>query len=118
MSSKFVPAEYSSSCEKALEEISSRAKVRLFEEHKVDLKFDQVVYTTAEVFLQEIAAYLRRHPNEEIEISSLLKFRTVKNESESGEKAGNIVPSVELGERFKLGVKNDEATEEDEDEEY
>ena len=109
--------KYTESCDKALEEIANHARVRIFEENKVDLKRDGIVYKCCVLFIQEIAAYLLRHPNEEIEIASLIKFRVVKTESESGDETGNISAIAELGERFKLGVKNDEATEEDEDEE-
>ena len=115
VNSKYTPASYTASCEKALAEISNRALQRANAEHGVFLKFDSVVYTAASCFLEECAAYLREHPDEEITISSLIKFRTVKSESETGEKAGNIVPVAELGERFKLGVKNDNATEEEEE---
>jgi hypothetical protein len=111
----FIPSEYNSSCERALEEISNRTLLRLKEENKINLRKEIVAYTTTEVFLDEVAGYLRRHPDEEISISSLIKFRTAESTSETGEKAGNIVPVVELGEKFKLGVKNDALTEEEEE---
>jgi hypothetical protein len=73
-----------------------------------------VAYIVAEAFLTEIAEYLRSHPSEQVEISSLIKFMSCESTSENGEKAGNIVPMVELGEKFKLGIKNDSLTEEEE----
>ena len=111
----FKPAEYPSHCEKELEVIAEAALVRLKEDHFVDLRKGEVVYTAAEVLLEEIAQYLKGHPDATIEIASLLKFSIVKNESDTGEKSGNIVPLVEIGEKFKLGVKNDDATEEDDE---
>ena len=115
VNSKYTPVAYTSSCEKALTEISNRALQQANAEHGVWLKFDSVVYTAASCFLEQCAAYLREHPDEEITIASLIKFRTTTAMSETGEKAGNIVPVAELGERFKLGVKNDNATEEEEE---
>jgi hypothetical protein len=117
MSSKFVPIPYNASSEKAMDEISNRTRIRLLEENKLDLKFDEVVNTVLVTSIKEIAAYLKRNPDTEIDISSLLKFGTHSSDSETGEKAGNIVPYVEIGEVFKLGVKNDDATEEEDDEE-
>ena len=111
----FKPLEYTPSCEKALENISNRAVVRIKEENGINLRNEVVAYTAAHVMLEEIAAYLRAHPEEEIAIGSLIKFRTAESTSDTGEKAGNIVPVVELGEKFKLGVKNDALTEEEED---
>ncbi len=113
----FVPSEYDSSCQSALEEICNATMTRLKEENKVNFRNELVVFTCVDLFLQEVARYIRRNPDEEVTIASLIKFRTARSESETGEKGGNIVPVCELGEKFKLGVKNDDLTDGEEDDE-
>ena len=111
----FKANSYPSNCEKELQKICNSAKIRLKEENSLDIRSEEVAYTVTSVVLEEIATFLRANPDTVIEISSLLRFSTQKGESDSGEKGGNIVPVVEVGEKFKLGVKNDDDTEEDDE---
>lgn len=109
----FIAEEYAAGSEKALEEICERVLIRLKEEHHADLMDPKIVYTTDIVFREELAAYLGRNPGHQVELASLEKYSAVNDESDDGEKAGNIVPTHEFGERFKLNVKNDDDTEDD-----
>ena len=113
----FIPSEYDSGCQSALEEICNATMTRLKQENYVNFRNELVVFTCVDVFMQELARYIRNHPEEEVTIASLIKFRTSRSESENGEKGGNIVPVCELGEKFKLGVKNDDLTDGEEDDE-
>ena len=110
VNSKFTPIAYTGSCEKALTEISNRALQQLQAECTIWLKFDTVVYTAVSSFTEQCAVYLREHPEEAIPVDALVKFMTVKSESETGEKAGNIVPVAEIGEEFiRLATSESEA---------
>lgn len=107
----FVPEELAESCSKELDAINDRTMTRLFHENNLDVADKSVVYTVATKFLEETAKYLGEHPDVIIDISSLLIMSVENRPDDSGEKAGNIVPLITVGERFKLAVKNDDATE-------
>ena len=111
---KYTPEEYTESSAKALEDIAERARAALKKENYLDVQFGSVVYSCTVKFLETLAQYLAENPEDAIDISSLLKFSVENREDKKAEKAGNIVPVVEVGERFKLACKNDNSTEEDE----
>lgn len=111
----FIPMEYPSNSEKAHIDIAERVMVRAEEEHHVRMKDPRIVFLIDNLYREELATYLGKHPDQVIEFSSLEKYSVTKYDSEHGEKDGNITPAHEFGERFKLLVKNDDATEENED---
>ena len=110
----YSPIPYENGCEKELQKISENTLQMLRVEHGLDIKNATAAYTVTTAFLTQIAEYLHNHNNKKIEIGSLISFSTMNRESDSGEKAGNIVVVVELGEQFKLGCKDDGSTEDDE----
>lgn len=103
---------------KFLEKVDSAAYERLkSNECNLDIGLPNVAYTTTIVYLEELSRQLK----EEVEatgrpiavsLGSLMTISIDNRESDTGEKAGNLVPTVELGEMFKLGIKNDASTEE------
>ena len=95
--------------------IADAVFIRLNENNKLNLSDPKVVYTVVYTALEEIARWLAKNPEKSLEFGSLIKFYSEKSESEDGEKAGNIVPGAECGERFKLIMKNDDATEDAEE---
>lgn len=107
--------EMPESSKKLLMEIGDRVLVRLREEYKVDLLEPTIPYAVDVLFREELANTLGRNPNTTIEIGSIESYTTDCEDTDNGEKAANIVPSHTFGEAFKLRVKNDNDTEEDED---
>ena len=107
----FMPEEYTDSSAKELNKICEAAMTAAYHENNLDVRDPSVVYTCTVRFIEALAKYLAKNPDVEIDVSSLLKFSVGNREDELGEKAGNIVPVVECGERIKLLIKNDDATE-------
>lgn len=101
----------------AFDKINKAARARLSAENNLDIGEDIVGYTVALTYLEEVAHYLRNESEAtgkpvSLQMDGVLTFGTNTVESETGEKSGNLVPYVTLGELFKLGVKNDASTEE------
>jgi hypothetical protein len=113
MNNNFIPEEFTAGSEKILKEASTEAMTRLFHENNLDIRDPSVAYTVWVKQTEEIAKAMGRHPEEIIDTSSLLRFSVQNRPDDKGEKAGNIVPLIEPGERFKLCVKNDDATEDE-----
>lgn len=114
-SSTYMPEEYTDSSAKELDKICEDAMAVVWHENNLDVRDRTVIYTCAVRFVEAVAKYLSTHPDSEIDMSSLLKFSVGNREDDKGEKAGNIVPVVECGERIKLLIKNDDVTEGDEE---
>ena len=98
----YVHAEYPKECSKDIEKICEKAKVRLSVEHHLNLEYPDIIYQDMVTYLEEIAMYMKEHPDDVIDLGSFYKFSVSKG-----------VPQIELGERFKLACKNDDSTEED-----
>lgn len=104
---------YTKGNEKELEAICKQALIHLKRSNELNALKEAVVFKTAAVFIKEISEYLRANPGDTVEISSIIKFRVVTSEDESGNTV--FTPIAELGELFKLGVKDDDDTEEDDE---
>ena len=115
MADMFRPIPYTGKSEKEMIKISTAACERVLAECNANLREHRVVYTVAHVFLEEVARFLREHPDAKLQMGSLMTFSTNVSTGDDSEKAGNIVPVIELGEQFKLGVKNDAETESDDE---
>lgn len=72
-----------------------------------------VVLVWLEEFAKQLAAETESNGNKPVEVvlDSIMTLGTTIRDSEEGEKEGNLVPFVTLGEVFKLGAKNDTSTE-------
>ena len=104
---KFKEEEYPEECTKTIKAICNEAMVVLMNENNVDVSEENVIYIAVVRFLESLAEYLKNNKDYVIDISSLLKFRLTLSED-------NIyIPSVDIGERFKLAVKNDNTTEDE-----
>jgi hypothetical protein len=113
MNNTYIPEEFTANSEKMLKEICDNAMSRLYHENNLDIRDSSVAWTVWVKVTEEIAKTMGAHPEELIDAASLLRFSVQNRPDEKGEKAGNIVPLVEPGERFKLAVKDDEATEDE-----
>lgn len=119
MSHAYRPRQPLKEYREIIESISSDAMQRILVENKLDVADQSVVYTVAMAFLECAAEKLHElceaNPNAKgvkIQMDSVLELGCTVVESETGEKAGNLVPYIVPGETFKLGVKNDVSTEE------
>ena len=92
----FTAVRYTTGYEKVLERISSNTFIELDERRGLNLQKPEVAYTITVVFLQEIAEYLKLHPDSVVDIHDIIRFGTENRESDGGEKEGNITPWVEL----------------------
>jgi hypothetical protein len=113
MNNTYIPEEFTAGSEKILKEICENAMTRLYHENNLDIRDASVGWSVWVKMTEEFAKAMGNHPEELIDAASLLRFSVQNRPDEKGEKAGNIVPLIEPGERFKLGVKNDEATEDE-----
>ena len=104
-------SNYTKGNEKEIEAIAKQCLVHLQRSNELDIVKECVAYAVAISFIKEISEYLRLYPNDIVEIGSLIKFRVVIKTDEEGKT--EYIPIAELGELFKLGVKNDDETEED-----
>lgn len=105
---KFKEEEYPDGYGKILKTICNEAMVVMMNENNVDVSDENVIYISVCRFIETLADYLKHNKDYVIDISSLLKFRLKYIEDQ------NIyVPSVDIGERFKLSVKNDDSTEDE-----
>ena len=112
----YIPCEVVSESKEATQEITEKAAVIAKEECGIDLEGrSSIVYDLTEIFFRCATEYLRNHNQSIINIGNYIRLSTVEDKTDGGEKDGNIVPVVEIGEKMKLGVKNDADTEEDED---
>lgn len=101
---EFLPPEYPESCAEELHKICEITRVKLDTDNNLSLQTHDIVYLAITAFLEEIALYLKENPDVVIDVSSFHKYSVSKGE-----------PQIEIGERFKVGCKNDDSTEEDEE---
>ena len=86
-------------------------------EYNLNIVQPEVASTVVLVWLEEFAKHLasetEANGNKPVEVvlDSIMTLGTTIRDSEEGEKEGNLVPFVTLGEVFKLGAKNDTSTE-------
>ena len=102
---KYTPETYPESCTRELDKICDEAMVAMEHENNVDVTDPTVIYTALIRFIERVAEFLATNKDNVIDISSLIKFRI--------EDKKKLIPGVEIGERFKLAVKNDDATEDE-----
>jgi hypothetical protein len=114
---RYIPEEFTEASAKELDKICDQTVTACLSENCLDLHDKTVVYTTVVRFLERCAQYIGEHPDAKIDISSLIKISAENRADKKGEKAGNIVPMIEVGEKFKLAIKDDASTEEAEAEE-
>ena len=107
-SPKYKEEEYPPESEKALKTISNEAMTVMMNENNVDVSDENVIYVSICRFLEGIALYLKRNKDQLIDLASLLRFKCEYNVDDN-----SYVPKIEIGERFKLAVKNDDSTEEE-----
>jgi len=104
---------------KELMEISERAQAVLDQENRIKITQAAAIPTIVYAFLRETINYLNRNKvsgqDIEINLMQLMDIGISFRESD-GEKDGNFTPYITPGQEFKLLVKDDEETE-DEDEE-
>ena len=114
--SNYIPELFTEESLDAWNDICSNAMSRIYHENNLDIRDKTVAWTIWYKVTEEIARRLGQHPNESIVAGSLMTFScSMKKYADNvGEKSGNIVPKVDFGESFKLAVKNDNLTEEDE----
>jgi len=90
---------------------------KISNEYQLNIVQPEVASTVVLVWLEEFAKHLaaetEANGNKPVEVvlDSIMTIGTTIRESEEGEKEGNLVPFVTLGEVFKLGAKNDVSTE-------
>ena len=113
MNNNYIPEEFTANSEKILKEVCENAMSRLFHENNLDVRDPSVPWSCWVKVTEELAKAMGKYPDELIDCASLMRCSVQNRPDEKGEKAGNIVPLIEPGERFKLGVKNDEATEDE-----
>ena len=113
MNNAYIPEEYTANSEKILKEISENAMARLYHENNLDIRDATVGWSVWVKWTEELAKAMGAHPDELINAASLIRGSVQNRPDEKGEKGGNIVPLLEPGERFKLAVKNDDATEDE-----
>lgn len=106
--------KYTKGNEKEIEAIAKATLIHLKKANELNIVKESVAFITTVSFIKEISDFLRENPDEQVEIGSLIKFRTITKKTD--EDNSDIIPIAELGELFKLGVKNDDDTEDDEDE--
>ena len=111
---RYIPEEFTEASAKELDKICDQTVTACLSENSLDLHDKTVVYTTVVRFLERCAVYISEHPDAKIDISSLIKISAENRADKKGEKAGNIVPMIEVGEKFKLAIKDDASTEEQE----
>lgn len=101
----------------AIDRINQSTFEKLKAENNLNIGDKNVAYTVAVSFFEEVARYIKDESEATgkpvvVQLDGLCTIGTSTVESETGEKAGNLVPYISLGEFFKLGVKNDTSTEE------
>lgn len=76
----------------------------------------KVIYEVAMSFLEGLAAECANQVNAneeaiEVNLDNFMTLRIENRQSDTGDKAGNLIPVLEAGPRLKLIVKNDGLTE-------
>lgn len=104
--------------EKAIMTIAERAQKYLDAEHKITITHEQIIPTIVYGFLREAINFLneQKSGSEEVELNlmQLLDIGISYRENEESEKEGNYTPYARPGQEFKLLVKDDEDTEDEE----
>jgi len=90
-----------------LEEIANRTLIRLQEENNCDVLRAEVVIKICAYFQKELAVFMGQNPNVTVELASLEKYAVSGDDT--------LTPVHEFAERFKLSIKDDDETEDDED---
>lgn len=102
--------------QKALMEISERAKNVLQQENRIKIGLADAIPTIVYAFLRETINYLNRNKTTgqdiEVNLMQLMDIGITYRESD-GEKEGNFTPFITPGQEFKLLVKDDDETEEE-----
>lgn len=101
----FIPEDYSTKNAAVIAENAMEA----MKEKSINLLQPEVVYTVAVKFLKQMFTSFKTYPDSKIPISTLMTFGTENTESENGEKAGNIVPTCTINDFAKKLVKDPEA---------
>lgn len=114
----YKPLTFSDKNRKVLTEICNNAAQVLREENGIDMDESECIYTIVVEFLKSAATVLANEAKNnngkaEIEIHKFMKMGVSMRESDDAEKGGNMVPTLTPGESFKMAIKNDGFTEDE-----
>jgi len=105
--------------QKEIAKICDRANKALISEHNINVTHAPAIATISYRFLQQAIAYLneKKTAGEDISINlmQLFDMGISYRENDEGEKVGNFTPFLIPGQEFKLMVKDDGVTEDEEE---
>jgi len=105
--------------QKEINKICERAHKALISEHNINVTHAPAIATIAYRFLQQTIAYLneKKTPGEDISVNvmQLFDMGISYRENDEGEKTGNFTPYMIPGQEYKLMVKDDGETEDEEE---
>jgi hypothetical protein len=104
--------------EKEIMKIALKAQTVLTEENNISISHAEAIPSIAYVFMKEMIGYLNEHKSAgtdvEINFMQLMDIGISHRENDDAEKEGNFTPFVRPGQEFKLLIKDDNATEDEE----
>jgi hypothetical protein len=105
----FTPDEYPEECAAELEKICEGVhQALILAPYSTDVGYACVIYTIVVAFIDELARTLGENKDSVIHLDTYHVFSTSEFE-------GKILPHIECGETFKVNIKDDDVTENEED---